>query len=184
MTTLANEIKEVIQELKYESELLKSNFLIKNNDIEYIIKQCLIAAEESTFEVYYQPNLDFYWKMEVDELSTYESYKERFEDYCNYFDKHRVPHIKKINKKIYNYTKKQLDSPEIHIEYPSDKKMILVVENFNFWDKQSQYYFAKLVEKNKNIIIVGQIRTDFEFAIKHIDLGIRYGKGGFHFYEE
>ena len=56
--------------------------------------------------------------------------------------------------------------------------MILIVENFNFYDLISQNILAGLSEDHKNILMIGQIRNDFEFAKNHIDIGIRGGKGG------
>jgi hypothetical protein len=59
--------------------------------------------------------------------------------------------------------------------------MILIVENFNFWDLKSQSYINQLSEKNTNIIVIGQLRSDFDFALGHIDIGVRSGKGGASF---
>lgn len=60
----------------------------------------------------------------------------------------------------------------------TDKKMILLLENFNFWDTNSQTYLAGLSERHKNIIPVCQIRPDFDFASNNIDIGLRTGKYG------
>ena len=46
--------------------------------------------------------------------------------------------------------------------------MIIIVENYNFWDLKSQFFMARLHEENPNIIVIGQLRTDFNFAINHI----------------
>jgi hypothetical protein len=56
--------------------------------------------------------------------------------------------------------------------------MILVLENFNFYDLYSQYYYARLSEDHKNILVIGQIRDDFDFAKNHIDKDIRAGING------
>jgi hypothetical protein len=56
--------------------------------------------------------------------------------------------------------------------------MILIVENLNFYDLNSQNILAGLSEVYKNILMIGQIRSDFEFGKNHIDNGIRTGKGG------
>ena len=56
--------------------------------------------------------------------------------------------------------------------------MILLIENFNFWDFNSQSFIAQLSEKNPNIIVIGQLRSDFDFASNHVDTEVRKGKGG------
>ena len=52
---------------------------------------------------------------------------------------------------------------------PKDIKMILVVENFNLLDLKSQYIISNLQESNQSIIVIGQLRNDFDFATTHID---------------
>lgn len=156
--------------------------LVTCNNISRILSITLDAANEiKSHEVYYQPNTDFYASMEIDEIITFEDYKQKFEDFCNYFDKHRQTLISRVKKRLFNYSKDCLE--EVYIEYPSDKKIILVVENFNFWDFNSQHYFAQLSSTMENIVVVGQIRTDFNFAVNHIDIGIRSGKGSLKFFE-
>jgi hypothetical protein len=133
-------------------------------------------AKIKTYNVFYQPNSDFFGKMEIDEICTAEYYEKAFDDYCNYFDKNRFALITRINKTFFNYSKNQ--EKIVMTDYPEDIKMILIIENFNFWDLNSQSYMAQLSNKNPNIIVIGQIRSDFNFAMNHIDVSVRSGKGG------
>jgi len=147
------------------------------NDISKLIGLVLKQSEKlKIYDTYYQPNTDFYGKMETSGIMTYESYKKQFEDYCNYFDKYRMNLISRINKKLYNYSKNR--ELLIYTDYPEDIKMFLIVENFNFWDLNSQSIIGQITEENNNIIVIGQLRSDFDFAVNHIDVGLRTGKGG------
>jgi hypothetical protein len=56
--------------------------------------------------------------------------------------------------------------------------MILIIENFNFYDLNSQHYFPHLSEDHKNILMIGQIRDDFDFTKNHIDRDIKAGING------
>jgi hypothetical protein len=150
--------------------------LVECNNVRPLIQAALLASEKlQKYDVYYQPNSDFYLDLEIGDISTEEYYRQVFDDYCNYFDKHRVPQITTIIKRLINYSNNE--EKVICVDYPEDKKLILVVENFNFWDFNSQVYFATLSEKNPNIIVIGQLRSDFDFVKSHIDIGVRSGKG-------
>ena len=150
------------------------------NDIRTILKTSQVVSDNlKTHDVYYQTNSFFFGDMKTTEFITTEYRKQAFEDYCNYFDRHRQTLITRMNKSLFNYSK---NSGLITLaEYPEDIKMILIIENFNFWDLNSQSIMAQLTEKNPNIIVIGQLRSDFDFAINHIDIGIRTGNGGGRF---
>jgi hypothetical protein len=157
-----------------------STILVECNDVRPLIKAALLATENmKEYDVFYQPNSDFYADLEIGEITTKEYYKQRFEDYRNYFDKHRVTLITRVVKRLFNCSK---NNEEFNlVDYPTDKKMILIVENFNFWDLNSQSYIAQLSERKPNIIVVGQLRSDFEFVGGHLDIGVRSGQGGASF---
>jgi hypothetical protein len=147
------------------------------NDVGTILKEALKAAGDvKSHDVYYQPNTHFSSHLEISELTTFDYYKEKFQAYRDYFDKFNEKQILGGIKKLYNYSKDQ--DKVVYAEYPTDVKMILVVENFNFYDLNSQYILAELSEDHKNILMIGQVRSDFEFAKNHIDIGIKAGKGG------
>jgi hypothetical protein len=161
-------------------EQISTTILIECNNVRPLIDVALLATKKmKTYDVFYQPNSDFYLDLEIDEITTEECYKQRFEDYCNYFDKYHVTQVTRMIKRLFNYSK---NNEELKlVDYPVDKKMILIVENFNFWDLKSQSYFTQLSEKNPNIIVIGQLRSDFDFVCGHIDIGVRSGKGGASF---
>lgn len=171
-----------IDKKKLERMILSSiesstTIFVACNNINSIIETALVVSDKiKTHDVFYQPNSDFYGYMEISEMETTEYYKQRFDDYCNYFDKHRNTLITRINKKLYNCSKNQ--EKIVLTEYPNDVNMILIIENFNFWDLNSQSYIAQLSIRNPNIMVIGQLRSDFDFAIRHIDIGVRSGKGG------
>ena len=168
--------KSELEELIREGKENPTTILVSYNDIRPILNVAFSASEKlKEFEVYYQPNLDFYADMEITGFTTAEYYKQAFDDYCNYFDKHKISQITRVNKKLYNHSKNRYES--FH-DYPEDKKMILLIENFNFWDFNSQSFIAQLSEKNPNIIVIGQLRSDFDFASNHVDTEVRKGKGG------
>lgn len=128
------------------------------------------------YNVYYQPNLHFYSEMNIDQICTFDFYKEKFKAYQNYFDKYHEKQIMGQIIKLYNWStnKEKL----VFSDYPTDIKMILVVENFNFYDLNSQSILSGLSEDHKNILLIGQIRNDFAFAENHIDISIKTGKNG------
>ena len=159
--------KKLSEMIVENAEISPNTILVQCNNVRFIINAALIASKQlKTHDVYYQPNHNFYADLEIDELSTAEFYKESFKDYCNYFDKHRVPSIINLNKTFYNYSNN--NEKTVFTDYPSDRKMIIIVENYNFWDLKSQFFMARLHEENPNIIVIGQLRTDFNFAINHI----------------
>jgi hypothetical protein len=168
---------EELTEMIVDGAQSPSTILVECNDVRLLIELALRASKQmSSYDVFYQPNSDFYMDLEIDDFMTEEKYKEAFEDYCNYFDKHRVTQITERIKRLYNYSK---NSEEIKlVDYPTDEKIILIIENFNFWDLNSQYYLIKLSEKNPNIILIGQLRSDFDFALDHIDVGVIAGRFG------
>ena len=157
--------------------------LVVCNDIRKIIQPALkVAAAQSDYEVYMQPNLDFY----ADSMTTGQpiavDYEKQFSDYCNYFDKHRITSIIRINKKVYNYSRDMEQST--WVDYPSDVKLILVIDNFNFLDLNSQRVLADLREEKPNILVIGQIITNPAFAANHIDVSLKTGLAEFVKLEE
>lgn len=159
-------------------EQSSTTILVECNNVKPLIEVALLATKKmKTYDVFYQPNSDFYMDLEIGEITTEEYYKQKFEDYRNYFDKHRVTQVTRMVKRLYNYSKNKEELKLV--DYPVDKKMILIVENFNFWDLNSQSYFAQLSEKNPNIIVIGQLRSDFDFVLGHIDIGVRSGRASF-----
>jgi hypothetical protein len=168
--------KELEKMILFGTESSTTIFVACNNILSILEAALAVSAKIKTHDVFYQPNSDFYADMEIGEICTTEYYKQKFDDYCNYFDKHRSTLIVRINKTLFNYSK---NSERFDLtDYPKDIKMILIIENFNFWDLNSQSYMAQLSEKNPNIIVIGQLRSDFDFAMNHIDIGVRSGKGG------
>ena len=157
-----------------EGKKRKRSIFVACNNVDSILGVALaVSAKIKTYNVFYQPNSDFYAHMEIGEILTAEYYKQAFDDYCNYFDKHRSTLITRINKTLYNYSKNY--EKIVMTDYPEDIKMILIIENFNFWDLNSQSYMAQLSTR-ENIIVIGQLRSDFDFAMNHIDISIRSGK--------
>ena len=70
------------------------------------------------------------------------------------------------------------------VDYPSDVKLILVIDNFNFLDLNSQRVLADLREEKPNILVIGQIRTNPVFAANHIDVALKTGLAEFVKLEE
>lgn len=167
--------KDDLAEMIVDGTQSSTTILVECNNFRPLIEVALLATKKiKTHDVFYQPNSDFYMDLEIGEITTEEYYKQAFEDYRNYFDRHGETQITKIVKRLFNYSKNE----ELKlVDYPVDKKMIIIVENFNFWDLNSQSYFAQLSEKNPNIIVIGQLRSDFDFVLGHIDIGVRSGKG-------
>ena len=172
--------KDDLAEMIVDGTQSSTTILVECNNVRPLIEVALLATKKiKTHDVFYQPNSDFYMDLEIGEITTEEYYKQAFEDYRNYFDRHRVTQITRMIKRLFNYSK---NNEELKlVDYPVDKKMILIVENFNFWDLNSQSYFAQLSEKNPNIIVIGQLRSDFDFVLGHLDIGVRSGKGGASF---
>lgn len=147
------------------------------NNVKTILEYSLEASQVlEHYNVYYQPNQYFYSELKIDQLHTFDFYKEKFTAYQNYFDKYNEKQILGQTIKLYNWStnKEKL----VFTDYPTDIKMILVVENFNFYDLNSQSILAGLSEDHKNILLIGQIRNDFAFAENHIDKSIKAGKNG------
>lgn len=156
-----------------------TTILVQCNNARPIIEAALLASKKlPSHNVYYQINSDFLGDLTI---ATAKDYEQQFKDYCNYFDNHRVALILRINKRLYNYSK---NNEKIDFtDYPNHIKMLLIVENYNFLDLNSQVFIATLPEKKPNIIVLCQIRNDFDFATHHIDIGVRSGKGGASFVE-
>ena len=70
------------------------------------------------------------------------------------------------------------------VDYPSDVKLILVIDNFNFLDLNSQRVLADLREEKPNILVIGQIITNPAFAANHIDVSLKTGLAEFVKLEE
>jgi hypothetical protein len=150
--------------LMSDGERFKNTTFVYNNDISRIISNALAATKEvKGYMVYFQPNsFDF----EITDFFPYEHQKQKFTDFCNYADKYKAISISDFKKTLFNYSKNS--QKEVYTEYPSDLKMILIFGNFNFWDLKSQYILSNL-SQNPNIMVIGQIRTDFDFAANHLD---------------
>jgi hypothetical protein len=164
----SEEYIEIIQHLLARKSPKHPPYFIVCNDVRKLIAPALVITDENkTHDVYYQSNPLFYADMEQGKYVIID-YKQMFEDYCNFFDKHKENSINFSIKHLYNYSKNREKC--FCVDYPQDIKMILIIENYNFWDLNSQLLVSKLPETNENIIVICQIRSDFEFAINHIDI--------------
>ena len=81
-------------------------------------------------------------------------------------------------KRIYNVSKN--NEFRIYTEYPKDIQILLFIENFNFYDKNSQCILHNLSKEYPNIKLLCQIRNNFDFAANHIDNEARAGGGMFY----
>ncbi|MBN1186809.1 MAG: hypothetical protein JXB49_31315 [Bacteroidales bacterium] len=170
-----------IKSLKYAAKSPTPLFVICNNISSLIGLVKGVSDEMKEYETFLQPNPNF--SGDLKEFVTYDYLKKQFEDYCNYFDKHRITQVIYVNKRLFNYSR-EMEELKL-VDYPDNKRMLLIVENLNFWDKNSQYYIGQITEKNNNIITIGQIRSDFDFAATHIDSEIALGvRGKWMFLEE
>jgi hypothetical protein len=150
---------------------------VYNNNVNSILEYTDEAVEEvNTHDVCYQPNTHFFDKLEITEITPYDFYKKKFKAYRDFYDKFNERQLFGGIVPVYNYSKDQ--DKYLHPDYPTEIKMILVVANFNFYDLNSQYYFARLSEDHKNILVIGQIRDDFDFAKNHINAELRTGING------
>lgn len=146
----------------------KTNALLVGcNNISKIISNTLAASEKfNEYKVYLQRNV-----IPVDRSGGIESdandYKAFFNYFCTYFDSKNYNSIHDY-KILVNYSKSKLEA-EVVIDYPANTKMILIIENFNFYSLNSQLGLVRL-SQNPNIMVIGQIRTDLDFAVKHIDV--------------
>jgi len=158
------------------NKYIRPTFIYSNN-VSSLLEIALLATEKlKKYDVYFQPNLFFPGELEIDEFFTFENHKQMFENYSDFFDKYNVNHINKLKKRLYNYSKNQ---KEVNFdEFPNDLNMIIVFENVNFWDYKSQNFIAKLSENYPNIIVIGQLRSDFDFVFNHVSNNIKSGVGG------
>lgn len=171
-------IKDAIS-IRSSSELI----LVGCNNVRPLIRMALSAIKkEKDYSVYLQRNVDFIGDMEITEIMTYDYYKTQFEDYCNYFDKYKVGVIGRSNKQFYNYSKDH-EIPFFKKRYPTDINMVVIVENFNFLDLESQAIIRRVHESYPNIIVIGQLRNDFDFATTHLDSRL-HGRSQFCYLEE
>jgi hypothetical protein len=138
-----------------------------------------VDAYEIRAEVFYQPNLDFPGDLvSSDPKFVNVDYEQLFKDYCNYYDKNRIGHIFTINKKLCNYSRKGKEELVLP-DYPQYSNMILVVDNWNFYDFVSQVHIAELMKRTSGISVIMQLRTNPEWARDHISLDIKDGAGRF-----
>lgn len=146
--------------------------LVACNEISTILEITLeVASNLPGYEVFLQRNTQFCYNPEIDGDTPIMDYKQAFKDYCNYYDKYREALIVSINKKLINYSNNM--EKVVLTDYPTDIKMILVLENFNCWDLNSQYILARLSQKNPNIMVFAQVRTDLDYVMNHLDSGLR-----------
>lgn len=158
----------------YEGQLKKESaktIFVECNEVKPIIQAAIIASNEmKTHDVFFQPNSFFPGDLEVYKFATEELWSQYFQAFCNFFDNYRETLIIRMNKHLFNYSKNMEETKVV--DYPDDLKMILIIENFNFWDLNSQREMLRLSEKNSNIVVIGQLRTNFAFASKHIDVDV------------
>ena len=166
MKTTESELKQsFIEEFKLKSEMPIS-ILVYCNDVTRIISTALAAAAESTdYEVFLQKNV---YPIEKAGFADYDDYKAYFDFFCHYYDSKNYNALK-YYKRLANYSKGETFE-QVYLDYPKGTKMILIVENFNFWSLNSQLGLVRLSEEDPNIIFIGQVRTDFDFAAKHVDI--------------
>ncbi|MBW6533913.1 MAG: hypothetical protein K0B11_02795 [Mariniphaga sp.] len=139
--------------------------LVRCNAISKILSNALEAAEVKTgYDVYLQRNV---CPIEKAGFTDYDDYKAYFDYFCAFYNSKNYNSIHDI-KRLVNYSKAKPEEV-FFMDYPVETKMILVVENFNFWSRNSQLGLVRL-SQNPNIMVIGQIRTDFDFAVKHIDI--------------
>jgi hypothetical protein len=162
------ELKENIKEKKerrfFDGSLMTNTIFVSCNNVSNIIYTALAAVKEvKDYEIYLQRNV---FPIELAGFPDETDYKAFFNYFCTYFDKKHYNSLH-FNKKLINYSKGNQE--EIWIDYPSEIEMILIIENFNFWDLNAQLGLSRL-SQNPNIMVIGQIRTDFDFASSHIDV--------------
>lgn len=180
MSYLLSTEKQVIELLKDElfSRLNISNdkqrlqtrsrnsiILVQNNDIGKIIGLCVEATKGTEADTLYQIDPYFYGKMDEENM-TNDRWQKQFENFMGYFEDADEAAILRSIKKVHNYSTNDNMWDE-YVGYPKDKTYLVLVENFNFWDLKSQYIMSKHINGG-NIMIVGQVRSDFEFAKDHV----------------
>ena len=161
---IKNSIDEKEERRFSDGGMITNTLCISCNNIQKIISGAIEATKEIIdYDVYVQKNV---FPIELAGFTDNEDYKAFFNYFCTYFDKQHYNSIH-FNKRLINYSKGNQE--EICINYPSGIKMILIIENFNFWDMNAQLSLSRL-SQNPNIMVIGQIRTDFDFATSHIDV--------------
>ena len=137
---------------------------IQCNDINKLAETILELTKTKTLEVYILKHPFFSGGLDTRNRN---KLKEIFTDFCNFFEKHKLPLISIIQKNLVNYSG---GKESIYIsDFPKEKKYILIVENLNLWDKNSQYHFLQIADKHPNMILIMQIRSDYDFAENHFD---------------
>ncbi len=148
---------------KYE----KTPIFVECNDY---VKLLEIAGgainNENKFDVFFQRN-PFFSTNGSEDSKTWTKLEMEFNDYCNFFDKHKTTSVAFTTKRLIGYS----NHTEMRvIDYPIDVKMIIIFPDFNLWDLNSQLEISKISEKHDNILVIGQIRSDLKFARKHLNL--------------
>lgn len=163
-------LSEVMQFMLKPNNEDNYNFLIAENDIPLLVRAIdSIVSKNKSFDFYHLLNNYFPHETSIPNLSYNDPYyKEFFNDYTKFFDKHKITVINEQIKTFIKYTDEG-DKLEKMMKFPHEEgKFIILVENFNLYDFNSQHTMINhwcLPE----IIIIGQIRTDIEFAKGHID---------------
>jgi len=149
-----------------DGDLMINTLFVSCNNIQKIISGAIQATNEiNDYNVYLQRNVA---PIELAGFPDEADYKAFFNYFCTYFDKQHYNSLH-FNKKLINFSKGNQE--ENFIDYPSEIKMIVIIENFNFWDLNAQLGLSRL-SQNPNIMVIGQIRTDFDFASSHIDVEV------------
>ena len=148
--------------------------LVCNNDFNKIIEALQKVTKANTdWTLYHQINPFLSGNTSEEEFINVNNCTNGIEAFKNTVKKDFLQ-VRQLNKQLINLSTNS--SIGDYKEYPADIKMILFVENFNFWDVNSQVFITGQVEKSTNILPVCQIRSDFDFAKKNIDMGLRTKK--------
>lgn len=163
-----------VMELMIKPENDKNyNFLIAENDLKSIIEtiRSVIGKDES-FTFYHL--LNNYFPFETYAPNSFKNeteYKMYFNDYTQFFDYHRNNVINNFIKTYVKYTDRG-EQKEKMMKFPDVKgKTIILVENFNLYDMNSQNTMMNHWSLPE-LLIIGQLRTDIEFAKDHLDVSL------------
>jgi hypothetical protein len=151
-------IEEKRERKHFDGSRMSNTILVSSNNLSKLISASLAAAELKGYEVFL---LNKSIPIEFKGFSTNKEFEEFFKNIDN-------ANSKSFNTKttVINYSKgcQEVKFPN----FPIKIKMILVIENFNLWDSNSQFNMARL-SQDTNIMVVGQIRMDFGYSKIHVD---------------
>lgn len=161
-------IKDIVEILTdNSSESMACNFLVDEPDVEKLLQPAYLAIQQvEGASLYLLQNSFFPIGKKMEPLQE-KIFPDLFTDYSNFFDKNKCNSFKYGIKQLINYTS-GVTTVERRVELPDGQKNVIVVENFNLYDFNSQHTLMNHM-KLPNFLVIGQVRHDLKFAEKHFN---------------